>query len=133
MSKLNIRGVMASFIVAGCGLAVPAAGFAQAQTSPRPSTPVAMADDKNEALEDQIEFRLETHDVVRKYDIDVEVDEGVVMLSGDVATETQKTQALELAKVDGVVRIEDRIEVDPDADRTLADRAARGLNNADTT
>ena len=130
MSKINIRGVMASFIVAGCAVAVPTVGFAQAQTSPRNPPAPAAAAHTDDSIEEQIEFRLETHDLTRKYDIDVDVDGGVVMLSGDVAREQQKTQALELAKVDGVLRIEDRIEVDADADRTLADRAKRGLNKA---
>lgn len=132
MQTIDIRGVFASFVVAGCALAMPAAGFAQAQTTPRSTTPTPMVDmeDEEYSLEDRIEFRLETHDMTRKYDIDVDVDEGVVTLSGDVATEQQKTRALELAKVDGVLRIEDQIEVDPDADKTLADRARRGLNKA---
>lgn len=128
MSKINtIRGVMASLVVAGITLSIPAAGAAQAQTTPRNQpTPAAAAD----TIEDQIEFRLETHDVTRKYDIDVEVENGVVILSGEVANERQKTQALELAKVNGVTRIEDRIEVDADADRTVAERTRRGLNKA---
>jgi hyperosmotically inducible protein len=50
--------------------------------------------------------------------------------SGEVANERQKAQAIELAKIDGVVRIEDRIEVDPSADETLAERTRKGLNKA---
>jgi osmotically-inducible protein OsmY len=125
--------VIASFIVVGCAAVLPSTGAAQAQTTPRNAPPPVVAADRNDAndtLEDRIEFRLETHDVTRKYDIDVEVENGVATLTGEVATERQKTQALELAKVDGVTRIEDRIEVDADADRTLADRAKQGLNKA---
>jgi osmotically-inducible protein OsmY len=127
----SFRGVIASCIVLGFTVALPATSAAQAQTTPHPAPVVAADhDDAEEAIEDRIEFRLETHDVTRKYDIDVEVENGVVTLTGEVATERQKTQALELAKVEGVTRIEDRIEVDVDADRTLADRAKQGLNKA---
>ena len=134
MSRIHsFQGVIASFIVVGCAAVVPATSAAQAQTTPRNTHPPVVAadrDDRNDTLEDRIEFRLETNDVTRKYDIDVEVENGVATLTGEVATERQKAQALELAKIDGVVRIEDRIEVDADADRTLADRAKQGLNKA---
>lgn len=131
--KYSFQGVIASFIVVGCAAVFPSTSAAQAQTTPRNApAPVVTADrdDMNDTLEDRIEFRLETNDVTRKYDIDVEVENGVATLTGEVATERQKAQALEMAKVDGVVRIEDRIEVDADADRTLAERAKQGLNKA---
>jgi hyperosmotically inducible protein len=116
------------------GATLPAVVGAQAQTTPRSQPPVVSTQagdsDGAERLEDRITFRLETDDLTRKYDIDVDADGNVVTLSGDVANERQKARALELAKVDGVLRIEDRIEVDPDTDRTLADRAKRGLTKA---
>lgn len=127
-----IHGLVTSSLAAALVAAVPGAGFAQAQTTPRTSTTpqVAVTDDDGPSLEDRIEYRLETNDITRKYDIDVDVDEGVVTLSGEVANERQKAQAIELAKIDGVVRIEDRIEVDPSADETLAERTRKGLNKA---
>jgi osmotically-inducible protein OsmY len=70
------------------GVASASAG-AQVQT-PRPMSPAADADDK---IKDRIDFRLETSDVVRKYDVRVKVDKGVVTLSGDVATAAQKAEA----------------------------------------
>jgi len=82
-------------------------------------------------LEDRIEFRLQTNDQVKKYDIDAEVDDkGVATLSGDVATAAQKAQAETLAKIEGVTRVVNNIEIDPDADKTLAERAKNGLNRA---
>lgn len=130
----TLRGVIAPFVIGTVALLVPSLAQAQAQTTPRTQTQTTAAADRtvdvDEALEDRIAFRLETNEVVGKYHIDVDVDAGVVTLSGDVASERQKTQALELAKVDGVLRIEDDIDVDADADATLADRAKRGLNRA---
>jgi len=82
-------------------------------------------------LKDRIEFRLETNDVVKKYDVKVAVDDnGVATLSGDVATAAQKTQAETLAKVEGITRVVNNITIDPDEDKTLAERAKNGLNKA---
>lgn len=82
-------------------------------------------------LKDRIEFRLETNDVVKKYDVKVAVDDkGVATLSGDVATAAQKAQAETLAKVEGITRVVNNIAIDPDEDKNLADRAKNGLNKA---
>jgi len=82
-------------------------------------------------LKDRVEFRLETNDLVKKYDVKVKVDDqGVATLSGDVATAAQKTQAETLAKVDGITRVVNNIEIDADEDKTLADRTKNGMNKA---
>lgn len=119
-------------------LSIPA--FASAQTTPQTTSrvqphalslqatqapPAVNADDD---IEDRIAFRLETDDLTRKYDIDVSANNGVVILSGNVATSAQKARAAELAKIAGVTRVQDNIAVDPGADQTLTDRAKRGLN-----
>ncbi len=113
-------------------LSIPA--FASAQTAPRVQAPPPQASQTPSAvnadddIEDRIAFRLETDDLTRKYDIDVSAKNGVVTLSGDVATPAQKARAAELAKIAGVTRVQDNIAVDPGADQTLTDRAKRGLN-----
>jgi hyperosmotically inducible protein len=82
-------------------------------------------------LKDRIEFRLETNDVVKKYDVKVAVDDkGVATLSGDVATAAQKAQAASLAKIEGVTRVVNNIVIDADEDKTLADRTKNGMNKA---
>ena len=82
-------------------------------------------------LKDRIEFRLETNDVVKKYDVKVAVDDkGVATLSGDVATAAQKAQAETLAKVEGITRVVNNVTIDPDEDKNLAERAKNGLNKA---
>ncbi len=80
-------------------------------------------------LKDRIEFRLETHDTLKKYDIKVAVDDkNVATLSGDVATAAQKTQAAAVAKVNGVASVVNNITVDPNEDKTVAERTKNGLN-----
>jgi osmotically-inducible protein OsmY len=81
-------------------------------------------------LKDRIEFGLETSPVVKKYDVKVKVVSGEVILSGDVATVAQKTEAVRLAKVAGATKIQDAIVVDPSEDTTVADRMKGGLNKA---
>jgi osmotically-inducible protein OsmY len=96
-----------------------------ASTSAQAQTPAKYT------LKDRIEYRLETNDIVKKYDVKVKVDDqGVATLSGDVATAAQKTQAATLAKVDGITRVVNNIEIDADEDKTLADRTKNGMNKA---
>jgi hyperosmotically inducible protein len=84
----------------------------------------------NDTLKDKVEYRLATDATVRKYDITVTVDAGQVTLTGDVATAAQKTEAARLAKIDGVTSVENLLKVDPNEDKTLAERTKNGLNKA---
>ena len=85
------------------------------------------SDDK---LKDRIDYRLETSPVVKKYDLHVKVTAGVAMLKGNVATAAQKTEAGTLAKITGVTEVNNQIAIDPDADKTLADRAKTGVRRS---
>jgi osmotically-inducible protein OsmY len=100
-------------------VATPSLALAQAKAAARPS---------DSTLQDRIAFRLDTSDLLRKYDIKVKVDTGIAMLSGQVATATQKADAARLANVSGVRRVESDIRVTPDADKTLMDRTKSGLS-----
>lgn len=84
----------------------------------------------DKALQERIEYRLEVNDVVAKYDIKVKVDAGMATLSGDVATLAQKTEAGRLAKIDGISMVHNNVTVNPDADKTVAERTKKGLNKA---
>lgn len=95
-----------------------------AQTPARGTNPAKLTDDE---IEERVEYRLETNPLTKKYDIDVESVNAVVTLSGDVASDAQRNEAGRLAKIAGVDRVENRIKVSKDADRTLAERAQSGL------
>lgn len=112
MLRSAIRAATMVFVV---GCAVSVAGAAGQKSN-------------DEKLEDRIEYRLETNKLLKKYDIKVKVDAGNVMLHGDVATEAQKAEAGRVAKIDGVVAVNNMLDVDTDVDKTLADRAKKGLN-----
>jgi len=105
-----------------------AAGPAAAQAAQQRTPPPKAAAQTNDTLEDRIERRLETNAQVRKYDLRVKVENGVVTLTGDVATAAQKAEAERVAKIDGVTRVDSQIKIDPDEDRTVTDRVKKGLS-----
>lgn len=84
----------------------------------------AVSDD---TLRDRIDYRLETTDAVKKYDLHVKVDAGVAMLTGTVATAAQKTEAGTLANITGVSRVDNQIAIDKGVDTTLAAHTKNGL------
>ena len=111
----------------GLSILIAAAPMSVAAQSGSPSPAATVSDD---GLEEQIEYRLETSPVTKKYDIDVEAKSGVVTLAGEVATETQKAEAERLAHVEGVRRVESLIKVDKNADRSLSEKAQAGLSKS---
>ena len=99
------------------------ASVAAAQTTPPAKAQVT----SDNALQDRIDYRLETNASVRKYSLKVKVASGVATLTGDVATAAQKAEAERLAKVEGITRVDNQIKVDPDEDKSVADRIKGGL------
>jgi hyperosmotically inducible protein len=85
------------------------------------------AQNSDDELRDRIAYRIETSQMVKKYDITVKVERHDVRLLGTVATEPQKAEAGKLAHIEGVGHVDNQIAVDPAADRTLTDRARRGM------
>jgi osmotically-inducible protein OsmY len=105
-------------------LALPA----NALSATTPETPQATSQrPSNDTLKERIEYRLETSPIVRKYDVKVDVDKNVAKLTGDVATEAQRTEASRLAKIDGITQVDNQIKIDKDVDKTLADRSKSGM------
>jgi osmotically-inducible protein OsmY len=101
-----MKAVVGSLFVLATLVAVPtltdAAGPAQA-------TATSSADRK---LGDRIATRLNASSL-KSYNIDVSVDGGVAKLSGKVATDADRLKAEQLAKIQGVARVDDQLVVDP--------------------
>jgi len=126
------RTLVTTALVGGLATSFGFAPVCEAQTPARtPANQQAPATDKT--LEDRIDYHLETNATVRKYNLDVKVQNGVATLTGDVANAAQKAAAEKLAKIDGVTRVDNRIEIDPDEDKTVADRVAKGLSRTGET
>jgi hyperosmotically inducible protein len=102
--KLSVIGLVA-------GLAMTVSSAAIAQTAAGGTTMTA----QDKLLDSRIEKRLHDDATLKKYDIDVTVDAGIVTLTGTVATEGERTRAAALAKVPGVTRVDNKIVADLDA------------------
>jgi osmotically-inducible protein OsmY len=92
----------------------------------------AAADD--DALESQISDGFKHNSLLAPRSIDVEVKQGVVTLTGKVRDAKEKSQAAKVAKVKGVARVSNQLEIDPKIDESKIDNAAdktkAGLNKA---
>lgn len=123
---------MSNTVIAALGLTAALAMSTAPATAASSSATLATQTPKmsDKAIQDHIEYRLESSDMVGRYDIKVKVDAGLVSLSGDVRTIGQKTECERLAKVDGVSKVVSEIKVNADIDKSVEDRAKKGLNKA---
>jgi osmotically-inducible protein OsmY len=87
----------------------------------------------DKALENRIEYRLETNPIVDPYDLKIRVEGGSAWLTGTVATAAQRTEAARLATIDGIHTVHNEVVVDTAVDRTLADRAKKELTKTGET
>ena len=85
-------------------------------------------------LQSRIAANLKTTASLAPRHIDVDVNEGIVTLTGTVRTATDKARAGRLATVSGVTRVDNRIEVDPKIDQSninaAGEKTKAGLTKA---
>jgi hyperosmotically inducible protein len=114
--------------------AVFVAGPVHSATAAVPAAVRAAADDSDDALQSRIEKDLKKNSVLAPRNIDVDVEHGVVTLKGSVRDTNEKTRAARVATVRGVTRVDNRLEINPNIDRSKVDTAAQktkeGLNKA---
>jgi osmotically-inducible protein OsmY len=92
------------------------------------AAPVAVQKPTDADLKDRINFRIDTSNLVRKYDIKVAVANGVATLTGDVSNAAQKAEAGRLAKIAGITKVENNITIDKNVDKSLADKMKNGMS-----
>jgi osmotically-inducible protein OsmY len=99
-----------------------------------PAAIAAAQESPDEALESKIEATLKKDSILAARSIDVESEHGRVKLTGAVKTADEKARAEKLAKIAGVTGVVNELRIDPNADRSTADRAAaatkEGLDKA---
>ena len=117
---LNVLGVAAL-------LAFGAAPAAAQKTQP-PASKMAVNQPSDKTLSDRIDKRLDTDVSLKKYDLNVAVDNHVATLTGTVATTTQKTRAGSLARITGISKVENNIVVDKNAPTTMASKAGNAVS-----
>ena len=103
--------------------AVLMAGPARA-ASAAPQTTAATTKVDDRAIQSRIAADLKKNASLATRAIDVDVKQGVVTLTGTVRTAAEKARAERLAKVRGVTRVDNRIEVDSKIDQSKIDTAA---------
>jgi hyperosmotically inducible periplasmic protein len=114
LKSVMTAGLVGFVLVAG--LAREASAARQVATS----GPVSVDDG---TLQSRIAGNLKKSPSLAPRDIDVDVKQGIVTLTGTVRTATEKARAGQLAKVSGVTRVDNRIEVDPKIDQSKIDAA----------
>jgi hyperosmotically inducible protein len=99
---MRVRGWIAALAL-GALVVAPSAAWAQTSTA-------AKIDDST--IKSKVEARLKSADSLKNDSIDVAVENGVVTLTGTVHSEAQSVRARQLAKVAGVTKVENKLDVD---------------------
>src|SRR5687768_7990045 len=89
------------------------------------STGVAVANENDDRLEDRIEARFNNDAKLKGHEVRVDVEEGVAKLKGKVPDQAHKTRAERLARVAGVTKIDNEIDIDVDARKDKIEDNAR--------
>jgi hyperosmotically inducible periplasmic protein len=86
---------------------------------------------KADTADDDLETRIETRLKASKLGhVDVDVENGVATLKGEVATAGEKTKAARLAKVKGVTTVTNDLAVDPDKAKARIEERAEAAKEA---
>jgi osmotically-inducible protein OsmY len=107
-----------SWLVAVAGLAVGGSAWAADDT----------AGERDNKLEDRVENKLKADDKLNH--IDVDVDSGVVTMTGEVASRAERARAEKLAKAGGARRIVNKLEIDNDKAVAAIDERAKERKEA---
>jgi osmotically-inducible protein OsmY len=106
-----MRNIFGSVV---CAAALVA--FSPVSTSAGQATSTAKPGDKT--VDARIEQRLKADPTLKKHNIRVSVDGSVATLTGTVPTEADRAKAADLAKVNGITRVDNQIVVDLNAGTT---------------
>jgi hyperosmotically inducible protein len=112
---MKVRGWIAALAL-GALVMAPSAAWAQTSTATK-------VDDST--IKSKVEARLKSADSLKNDTIDVSVDNGIVTLTGKVHSQTQSTRAEQLAKIAGVTKVENKLDVDTKAEGTMEKAGAK--------
>jgi osmotically-inducible protein OsmY len=118
---MRVRGWIAALAL-GALVMAPSAAWAQASTATK-------IDDST--IKTRVEARLKGADSLKNDKIDVSVENGVVTLTGTVGSEAQSLRARQLARIDGVTRVENKLDVDSKTERTMEKAGAKADKTMD--
>src|SRR5262245_10093830 len=118
MRKVNVfAATLSAFVIAaGCNTAPKTETAEPATPRAQQATPVS-----DSMIVTTIQSKYYGSPAVKGRNIDVEAANGVVTLTGKVDTESARREAVQLASTTaGVARVEDRLTLASDADRSVA-------------
>ena len=118
---MKVRGWIAALAL-GALVMAPSAAWAQASTATK-------VDDST--IKSKVEARLKSADSLKNDTIDVSVENGVVTLSGKVHSPAQSARAQQLAKIAGVTKVENKLDVDTKAEGTMEKAGAKADKTMD--
>jgi len=116
---MSFRGWLGALALGAMALA-PSAALAQ----------TAKTDDST--LDSRIEASIKASNTLKHDSIDVAVENGVVTLTGKVASDAHRTRAGSLAKIAGVTRVDNKLEVDTTIGQKLDKAVAKTEKAAGT-
>jgi osmotically-inducible protein OsmY len=127
-TSMSFAGAGLSLALA-LGLAAPATAEVRVGDLQEDRTAIVRVSDNR--LEDRIEDRIERDKRLKQRDIDVDVDDsGVVRLQGSVPTAAERARAERLARVKGVSRVDNEINVERGQTRDLVDIDEQGAKRS---
>jgi hyperosmotically inducible periplasmic protein len=112
-----------SVMTAGFVGVILVAGLAHETSAARQTAAPRTMKADDGALQSRIATALKKDATLAPRNIDVDVSQGIVTLTGTVRTVTEKARAGRLAKASGVTRVNNEIEIDPKMDRSNIDAA----------
>ena len=115
--------LLKSVIIAGLVGVVLVAGLARETSAAQQTATSGSVRVDDGTLQSRIAASLKKSASLAPRDIDVDVKQGIVTLTGTVRSATEKARAGRLAKVSGVTRVDNRLEVDPKIDQSKIDAA----------
>jgi len=108
-----MKAAIGSAVIAAAVLIASAPASAAMQSATTANKP------SDSSLDSKIEKRI--HDSsLKKYSIDVDVNDGVATLTGTVASEGDRRKAAQLATIPGIARVDNKLTVDLNAKNTAA-------------
>jgi osmotically-inducible protein OsmY len=115
--------LLKSVMIAGLVGVVLVAGLARETSAARQTDTSGVVRVDDGALQARIAASLKRSASLAPREIDVDVSQGIVTLTGTVRTATEKARAGQLAKVSGITRVDNRIEVDSKIDQSRIEAA----------
>jgi hyperosmotically inducible periplasmic protein len=110
-----MRSAIGTFV---CVAALIGAAPHQATAAPQATATTTSSDKADKAIDAKITRRINADASLKRHHVKVSVDNGVAKLSGTVRTDAERERAEKLAMAAGAARVENRLEVEPNAKGT---------------